>query len=366
MRLPDLSFLNVKSFERNRLRSFGEARLGAETVTARPVRAYVEFTTKCPFACPQCYRTVSVRRNQWMSADMTDQVLDELCRELFPHLFYLVVCGTGELFATEAWPRFLGALDPFPCYKEIVTSGMMLGAQEVAALASRRVFVSVSMDGASQRSYDLYRTGASHAEVVAGIDRYLAAAGGDRLKIIFTVMAGNVTEVPEIVTFCGERGIRNLDFGVLQITEPLVADEAVSYENPDVRAVFQEAIARARRHRINLVLPMGGRFLDPVPGSTRFAADAHPVRGALRRALRGNPDHAYVDARRCAEPWHTVLVNVFGDMAPCSVREPIGFLHRESFPSVWNGGAIRELRRELAAGRSPGRCATCSKNPAIV
>lgn len=362
MRIPDLSFLNRRSFERNRLRNFEEARLGVEEVGSGPVRAFVEFTTRCPFGCPQCYRTVSVRRNQWMSADMSDQILDELCRELFPRVFYLLVSGTGELFASERWLHYLRVLDGVSAHKEIVTAGMNLGPVEVAELARRKLLLTVSMDGTSQRSFDLYRKGVSYEQVVEGIARFVRA-GGHRLKLNYTVMAGNLAEVPDAVRLCGRLGVGTIDFAPLQVTEPLVADEEVAYDGPEAQAAFREAVAVGRELRIDLGLPMGGAFLAAPPPSTRFRDEQGRIRRGLRTAFRRDENHAYVDVRRCAEPWTTILVNVFGDVAPCSVRAPIGHLHRERLPAIWNGEAIRGLRKELLAGRSPGRCATCPKNP---
>ncbi len=294
---------------------------------------------------------------------MSDEVLEELSLRLLPKVFYLVISGAGEFFASPRYGRYLEVLDRFPAFREIVTAGVHIDRQAVQLLAQRNTVVSISLDSLSQETLDRCRPGVELSRVIRSIDQLVAARATVKLNV--TLMAQNVSQLPVLVEFCRRKGIRNMDVGPLQITEPLVEDEAVDWEDRELHRSVGDAVSMAERYRVNLGLPMGGSFLPHPVGSTRFDDDRRKLRRVLRRAFRKYEDHVLVLEERCTEPWTTVLINVFGDVAPCSVRPPIGHLHAESFDGIWNGDRIRALRRDLSAGRSPGHCASCPKNMAM-
>lgn len=89
-----------------------------------------------------------------------------------------------------------------------------------------------------------------------------------------------------------------------------------------------------------------------------------------------DPEQAKVIARYermtklpCYYPWHSITITWDGKAVPCcrdhNAALVLGDLNKESLESVWNGPAIRELRRQFIEKRvSAAPCATCRERSA--
>lgn len=66
-----------------------------------------------------------------------------------------------------------------------------------------------------------------------------------------------------------------------------------------------------------------------------------------------------MSVRRCAHPWHWLLITDSGDCLPCSHGAgAVGNLREQSLEEIWNGPRIREIRRAILADEVHPLCRT--------
>jgi radical SAM protein with 4Fe4S-binding SPASM domain len=88
-------------------------------------------------------------------------------------------------------------------------------AAEVSALSSGRLSIQISMDGASAKSHDLVRGKGSFNRVLRGLDLLLDAGMGPRIRVAFTEMEHNMTEIERLMKRLETLGIGQLVSGTL-------------------------------------------------------------------------------------------------------------------------------------------------------
>lgn len=68
--------------------------------------------------------------------------------------------------------------------------------------------------------------------------------------------------------------------------------------------------------------------------------------------------------RDCVDPWFFAMLNARRELLPCCWHPPIGTLAvGGSLDAALNGGAIRELRRQLLEGDLNEHCRACPSRP---
>ena len=74
----------------------------------------------------------------------------------------------------------------------------------------------------------------------------------------------------------------------------------------------------------------------------------------------------YLSRFPCYFPWHSVCVTWTGEVVPCcrdyNALKVVGDLKKDSLDAIWNGPAMRALRREFITGRVDNPlCGTCTE-----
>ena len=121
----------------------------------------------------------------------------------------------GEVLTHPDWFEILVFACDRPALKEVClqTNAMLVTrrlAAELGALPSAKLTIQISMDGASAESHDLVRGKGSFNRVLSGLDCLLDAGMGPRIRIAFTEMAHNITEIEHLMKRLDTLGIKQL------------------------------------------------------------------------------------------------------------------------------------------------------------
>jgi len=218
-----------------------------------------------------------------------------------------------------------------------------------------------------------------------------ALEGAGRLEFVLLFQWGEPLLHPrfaELAALAARRGVRTLvttngtllddrriagllGAGVDRVTVSVDGDAAT---HEAVRAV---PLAATRAAIERLVAARDAADAETsVDVSMVVAPETEAGAAAFRREFEGRVDRVQTiplltqGARRtrCREPWRGGLVVLSdGRCTVCCVDHDgvlaVGDARRESLASIWNGDAMRALRRAHAAGELPPICATCTEYP---
>jgi MoaA/NifB/PqqE/SkfB family radical SAM enzyme len=153
---------------------------------AAPLVVDLDPTTMCDLACPECI-SASVLHTSRFSADRCVELAGEL---VGAGVKAVVLIGGGEPLMHPAVGKVITILHEASLKVGLVTNGTMIGRylDELASMAS---WVRVSVDAATQETYDRFRPSRRNASVfplVIGNMRELAARKTGRLGYSFLLM----------------------------------------------------------------------------------------------------------------------------------------------------------------------------------
>ena len=126
----------------------------------------------------------------------------------------------GEVLTHPDWLEILAFACNLSALKEVClqTNAMLVTrdiAAELNALSSSKLWIQISMDGASAESHDLVRGNGSFDLTLRGLDCLLDAGMGPQIRIAFTEMEHNMGEIGRLMKRLETLGIRQLVSGTL-------------------------------------------------------------------------------------------------------------------------------------------------------
>ena len=163
-----------------------------------------ELTLACNLRCRHCGSTAGVPRPRELGPEEALALCDQ-----FPALLVQEVDFTGgEPLLRPDWPDIVARLSRLGIASKILTNGLELDEPTVRRLAGLGVAgVGVSLDGLTDTHDSLRSRAGCFAAAGAGIRRVLRA--GLPLSVITTVHAGNVAELPAMLSLLLKWGVRS-------------------------------------------------------------------------------------------------------------------------------------------------------------
>jgi radical SAM protein with 4Fe4S-binding SPASM domain len=324
-------------------------------VAELPVELQVEVTAACNLRCRMClvsYRKPVDRVRGSVGLDELRQLLDAV-----PSLERLTLQGLGEPLLAPDIEKLVREARDRGIEVGFNTNGVLLDERRASLLVGLGIdWVHVSLDAASERSFEAIRAGASFDRVVRNLRGLveLRSSWGARkpsIQLNAVLMRRTLRELIPLVRLASEIGVDRL--WVQQLSHDLgdtegdpayagmrrfVDDEILWGDDREV-ALVRHMIGAARR----LAGELGLDVRLPEPEQV-----AHPP-GALP----------------CDWPWRSSYVNHDGRVQPCcmvmgSERSTMGNALEEGFENVWNGERYVEFRRRLLSDDPPEVCQGCA------
>lgn len=294
-------------------------------VWGRPLSYFVEPTNLCNLRCTECpVGLKQLRRPQGlMDASLYQNVLDQIA----PTALHVLLYFQGESFIHPQIIPFIRSAVERHLLVEISTNGTRLANAEFAEqLVRTRLWrLIVSVDGASEETYQIYRQKGHFHRVLRGIrhvvevKRRLGQAF-PQVVLQFLVMRHNEHEIPAIKALGRQLGV-----------------DRVVLKSPQIYH-FSDAEA---------ILPTNPRFrrYEKVNGTYR-----------LKGSFSGY----------CRKLWIGSVITQDGQVLPCCFDKdatyPLGNLNQSSLAAVWRSGKTVSFRNRVILHREKiPMCRNCSE-----
>ena len=368
----------------NAERNLGERQAGLPTVLSTPLRLYLEVALQCNLRCPSCFHAyLDPQLHDERTNFMTPFLFERIAAALFPGALMVWYNGNGESLLHPSIDAILRTAQDWHFIPALLTNGSRFTEENMRLLVDGGFFLSISVDGPYAEDFERLRKGARFSRLVAAIahmQELKARLKRERFGVTIQCVAqqANLGQWSDLVRWaaaCGAKDIQFLPLHTYGMTHSYLQQARLDHTP---RRANEEMLAAIRL----------GSALDvkvwPFPP---FAAD-EPFREAWWAALEENhrrssvaDGYARAEAghlsahpandphRRCFMAWSDCFVGVDGAVAPCDMdlaRLTVGNLYDDEFATIWNGPAMREMRRTVNT-RPVGPCGfgTCMFRRAI-
>jgi len=295
-------------------------------VWGMPPTVMVEPTDICNLKCPLCPSgNGSLKRVKGvMSLTTFQQVVDQIKDTTL----VLMLWNQGEPFVNPDFLKMVNYASEQGLFTLTSTNANLPWDAE-AVVRSGLDSLIVSLDGASQDTYNQYRVNGQFAAVVENTKQLVAAKKklGSSFPLIrwqFLVMKHNEHEMAAIRGLAQEIGVDSLIFKTVQI-----------YSKEDI-AQYLPSNPKFRRYKIS-----GDQF-------------------ELKFGLKN----------RCLRMWNQPVINWNGDMAVCcfdkDIEFPIGNVLTNSVKQIWAGASYQKMRNTILHNRGKiPMCRNCGEGVSL-
>lgn len=333
MRIP--SWADTRAFAkcltRKRLRnyyelrsSYGRARKGHDPmVKGMPMAISVEPTTACNLRCPEC--PSGLRSFSRPTGNTDIGLYRDLLDELGDYLLYLTLYFQGEPLIHPQFCELVRLASAKQIYTITSTNGHFLSppiCEELCDSGLSRLII--SLDGASQETYQKYRISGDIVKVIEGTKR-LAETKRRKKK-------GPHIVVQTIAFRQNESELEDIE----KLSKEMQADEWI----------------------IKTAQVYGGQE----------STDRLPHNKYLRRYEMNGDNRQIINDldNACWRMWHSAVITWDGKVVPCCFDKDaihrLGDIQQDSFTKIWHGNRYKKMRAQIFENRkSIDICANCSE-----
>lgn len=293
--------------------------------------------TSCNMNCTHCISRHSRKRAVRMSSAIKEEIKGLVAAGKITWMF---TDYSGDLlFADHKKPGELDYVTELGIAVHIDTNGAYLTDARIAKIMASKVdAVSLSIDAATNETYQTIRIGAPHLDTIFGAAERLvkarAASGREHnlvLSVGFTLMRSNIHELPLFVERAARAGVDSIGCRHLEVYHAPMQEESLVHEPERFNAVRRDALALAGA--LGVHLNIGDAFQE------RFGS------GSLQP---------------CLLPWESATVLANGDVMACCVPgAKIGNLTEVTLEGIWTGERYRRLRERVNSSNPPKLCGSC-------
>jgi radical SAM protein with 4Fe4S-binding SPASM domain len=294
---------------------------GSLVLWGKLVSLSIEISGTCQLHCPEC--PLGSGKNPGRSF-MSQELFESIIRENKNHLWMVSLYFQGEPLLHPQIDAFIRLLKKHRIYTSVATNGNT----DKAELAENIVKAGldeliVSIDGATEESYQQYRKGGSLKKVLGFIQQVQDAktkAGRKKPRLIMQsiISRHNEDEIPDLKRLANELSVK-FRLKSMQINDLETPSDLP--KNPDLR-----------RYHLN---------------------------GNKARIKNPHRNH-------CWRLYRNPVITSEGDVLPCcfdkALTHKTGNLSQGSFASIWNSTAYRNFRKKVFSDRkNTDICTNCSE-----
>lgn len=311
-------------------RSFQKSRRhGQAQISGLPTSLSIEPTTACNLRCPEC--PSGLRSFTRPTGKIDEALFHKVIDEIGDTLFYLIFYFQGEPFLH---PSLLQMIQ-YAAHKNIYTA-TSTNAHFLTDDMARRTVESglsrliISIDGATQETYEAYRKTGQLEKVLEGTRNILKWKKHLRSRTPnvvwqFLVVKPNEHEIPAIQKMAREYGVDRIAFKTAQIYD---------YEH-------------------------GNPLIPTIDRYSRYARQ---------------PDGSYqlknAIANECWKMWHSCVMTWDGRIVPCcfdkDAHHELGSVQECDFKTIWNAPDYTRFRNTLLQSRDQiEMCKNCTEGTKV-
>jgi MoaA/NifB/PqqE/SkfB family radical SAM enzyme len=322
-------------------------------------------TSRCNLRCVMCDHAVRNVEKEDFDPRLMDKIGDFISRADIVDLTGLGEPTLSDLF-WKIMDRFRvsGAkpgAEPFLMFN---TNAVLLSEQSITRIMRARVRrIRVSIDAPDPETFEQIR-GTPLPNVVANANRLVQARNATgrefpKIGIEMTVMRRNLHQMNDMIDLAKEIGVDFVEFWSINDMPPAAAKKWI-VKTKNTEFTYGDELLSSL-HQIELE----GKIAASVEYAERQEVGAAFVmlgKGtATSKYPKGIANDVKVkwkkDSIRCSLPWKELRATYKGDVfACCWGPKPIANLKDESMSGIWNGEAMRRMRRHLVDGKVPDLC----------
>ncbi len=307
-------------------RSFQKARKSKNPeIEGLPISLSIEPTTACNLRCPECPSGLRsfTRPTGRLQLDLYKKVIDELKDTLF----YLILYFQGEPYLHQQFLELVQYAAEQNIYTATSTNAHFLDdelAKKTVESGLDRLIISI--DGATQETYEAYRKTGKLEKVLEGtrnILKWKKALNSPTPNVVwqFLVVKPNEHEIPEIKRMARKYGVDQVAFKTAQIYD---------FENG------------------NELIPTNLKYSRYKPENNGKWSLKHQIDD------------------ECWKMWHSAVITWDGKVVPCcfdkDAQYVMGQMSENSFKDIWNSESYRDFRKTLLDDRnSIEMCRNCTE-----
>jgi radical SAM protein with 4Fe4S-binding SPASM domain len=294
-----------------------------------PLSIAFEPTTSCNLRCPEC--PSGLRSFTRPTGMLRDDVFKKTIAELHSKLLYLIFYFQGEPYLH---PRFLELVKHAAdknIYTATSTNAHFLtddNARKTVESGLDRLIISI--DGATQETYQSYRVGGKLQKVIEGTENIIKwkkklNSRTPHVVFQFLVVKPNEHQLDEVTALAKKLGVDEVGFKTAQIYD---------YEN-------------------------GSPLIPDNPKYSRYRKQADGTY-TIKNSLLNH----------CWKMWHSCVITWDGIVVPCcfdkDAQHRLGDIKEQSFASVWNSAHYSTFRQTLLCSRSQiEMCRNCTEGTKV-
>jgi radical SAM protein with 4Fe4S-binding SPASM domain len=319
----------------------------SDVCTGMPIELFINDTRRCNLECIMCQLHVNATGDK-RHLDMDRRLFKKIAKESFPYLCDVTLSVSGEPFMNPFFFQELDLIERYSVKLSLFSNVTLIpSGKKLLRLVKNLSSLFVSVDGATQRTYEHIRQGASFRKVVENIKRFnlcrSAVPFQERPRLIFwlVLMRSNIEELPEYIKFAHSFGADGIGFSHASVIRKEMERESLLFHKELANRYLKRAKETLAHFKINAL--------------------AFPPLFSLQSPLKKKKEAIPLTA--CRFPWERAVVEINGDVYPCCApnREGLlmGNLRSQGMREIWNSSSYQSLRRSFRARRLYPACVHC-------
>jgi len=298
---------------------------GKSTISGLPISMSIEPTTACNLRCPEC--PSGLRSFTRPTGKLQKDLFQDIIKQVEEHLIYLTFYFQGEPYLNPQFLEMVNIASKHQVYTSTSTNAHYLNdanAKQTVESGLNRLIISI--DGASQSTYESYRKKGDLSKVLEGTKNILKwrkklKSSSPMVIWQFLVVKPNEHEVPKIKKLAREYGIDKVAFKTAQIYD---------YKN-------------------------GHELIPSIDKYSRYRAHSDGTYSIKSRL-----------ENKCWKMWQSCVITWDGQVIPCcfdkDASHPMGSIQDQSFKEIWHSKSYQGFRNSLLKARSEIEiCKNCSE-----
>jgi MoaA/NifB/PqqE/SkfB family radical SAM enzyme len=296
---------------------------------------------QCNVRCTMCFQTdFSPRFN------MPPALYQERLTEAYPSVQHVKLLG-GEPTIMKNCREAATFLRAYPNVTlDVTTNGVFIDDFWHETFLRQGFFVNVSINAATEATYDKIVILGRYKQVVANIKKLTHSRSGKALKICVSavILKENVLEIAQLIELAADLGVDAVEF---------LMDPILSFSGLPPRSDVLAECARARAVQARTGLNVIG--LD---GFESHFTTSELVQGVAKLK---SPTGDCKDM--CTAPFQHLVIDWKGDVRVCAnTWVKIGNLYNASLAEIWTGQKLRAYRNKLERGNYLWCAPNCGAN----
>ncbi|SNS48892.1 radical SAM additional 4Fe4S-binding SPASM domain-containing protein [Ekhidna lutea] len=298
---------------------------GDPVIKGLPISMAIEPTTACNLRCPEC--PSGLRSFTRPTGKLDTRLFEKIIEDVSDHLLYLTFYFQGEPYLNPQFLEMVEIANQHKIYTTTSTNAHFLddeNAKRTVESGLNRLIISI--DGASQETYESYRKEGDLTKVLEGtknILKWRKKLKSKSPKVVwqFLVVKPNEHEIPKIKRLAKEYGVDKVAFKTAQIYDFQNGNELIP------------TIDKYSRYRLN-------------------NDGSYSIKNSLEN--------------KCWKMWQSCVITWDGQVIPCcfdkDASHSMGNVSKKSFEEIWFSSPYQNFRNALLNGRSEIEiCKNCTE-----